>query len=50
MPTIEFKSGSDTPFSSEEIREEAGFDPEDIEEPEGEDDPDQDDEDEPEQV
>jgi len=46
----QFKSGRDTPFSSEEIREEAGFDAEEIEEPEGEDDPEQDDENEPEQV
>lgn len=32
----QFKSGQDTPFSSEEIREESGFDPEEMEEDDGE--------------
>ena len=32
----QFKSGGDAPFTGEEIREAAGFDPEDIEDPEGE--------------
>jgi len=39
----EFKSGNDTPFSSEEIRDQAGFEPEDMEEPEGEPEGDEDD-------